>query len=113
MALATNFQEQCFVIRVLIADDSAVIRGSLASLLNPKTGFRVVGLASDGLEVVEKAGKLLPDVIIMDAQFGRSRRYQAYQANHPSRRHPPVQRLYRLHGGRHGARRRRRPDEGL
>jgi len=57
------------MIRVLIADDSATIRDSLASLLNPASGFRVVGLASDGLEVVEKARELLPDVVIMDAQM--------------------------------------------
>jgi len=55
------------MIRVLIADDSIAIRDSLASLLNPPGGFQVVGLAGDGLEVVEKARELLPDVVIMDA----------------------------------------------
>ncbi len=57
------------MIRVLIADDSVAIRDSLASLLNTTNGFQVVGLASDGLEVVEKARDLLPDVVIMDAQM--------------------------------------------
>ena len=57
------------MIRVLIADDSVAIRDSLASLLNPASGFQVVGLASDGLEVVEKARESLPDVVIMDAQM--------------------------------------------
>ena len=57
------------MIRVLIADDSIAIRDSLSSLLNSKSGFRVVGIASDGLEVVEKARELLPDVVIMDAQM--------------------------------------------
>ena len=57
------------MIRVLIADDSVVIRDSLASLLNPASGFQVVGLASDGLEVVAKARESLPDVVIMDAQM--------------------------------------------
>ena len=59
------------MIRVLIADDSVAIRDGLASLLNPKSGFHVVGLASDGLEAVENAREL------------RSRGYQAYQANLP------------------------------
>ena len=63
VALATNFQEQCPLIRVLIADDSVVIRDSLSSLLSPKIGFQVVGLASDGLEIVEEAGESLPDVV--------------------------------------------------
>ena len=57
------------MIRVLIADDSLAIRDSLASLLNPTNGFQVVGFASDGLEAVEKARELLPDVVIMDAQM--------------------------------------------
>ena len=57
------------MIRVLIADDSVAIRDSLSSLLNHKSGFQVVGLANDGLEAVETATELLPDVVIMDAQM--------------------------------------------
>ena len=53
----------------MIANDSVAIRDSLASLLNPTSGFQVVGLASDGLEVVKKARESLPDVVIMDAQM--------------------------------------------
>ncbi len=48
---------------------SLVGAAMLASLLIPKSGFRVVGLASDGLEAVDKARELLPDVVIMDAQM--------------------------------------------
>ena len=69
MALAASFQEQIPIIRVLIADDSAPIRDSLTGLLNPQKGFQVVGLARDGLEAVEQAQELLPDVVIMDAQM--------------------------------------------
>ena len=57
------------IIRVLIADDSVAIRDGLASILNQTSGFRVVGLAGDGLEAVEKARELFPDVVIMDAQM--------------------------------------------
>ena len=57
------------MIRVMIADDSVAVRDSLASLVNQTSGFLLVGLAGDGLEAVEKAGQLLPDVIIMDAQM--------------------------------------------
>ena len=44
-------------------------RDGLASILNQAGGFRVVGFAVDGLEAVEKASELLPDVVIMDAQM--------------------------------------------
>jgi len=57
------------MIRILIVDDSTAIRDALSSLLNAADGFEVVGFAGDGLEAVERAGELLPDVVIMDAQM--------------------------------------------
>ena len=57
------------MIRILIVDDSAAMRDALSSLLNAEKCFEVVGIAGDGLEAVEKAGELLPDVIMMDAQM--------------------------------------------
>jgi len=57
------------MIRVLIADDSAVIRDCLSDLLGTQPDLQVVGTASDGLEAVEKSAQLLPDVVIMDAQM--------------------------------------------
>ena len=57
------------MIRVLIVDDSAAMRDALSSLLDAANCFQVVGIAADGLEAVEKAGELLPDVVMMDAQM--------------------------------------------
>ena len=57
------------MIRVLIVDDSAAMRDALSSLLDAANCFQVVGTAVDGLEAVEKAGELLPDVVMMDAQM--------------------------------------------
>ena len=57
------------MIRVLIVDDSAAMRDALSSLLDAANCFQVVGIAEDGLEAVEKAGELLPDVVMMDAQM--------------------------------------------
>ena len=53
-------------IRVLIADDHAIVRMGLASLLGTKKEIEVVGEAEDGEETVRKALKLAPDVIVMD-----------------------------------------------
>ena len=57
------------MIRILIVDDCAATRDAISSLLNLENGFEVVGIAGDGLEAVERAGELLPDVVIMDTQM--------------------------------------------
>ena len=57
------------MIRILIADDSSVIRDGLCGLLKLVSDFEIVGTAKDGLEAVEQAERLNPDVIIMDAQM--------------------------------------------
>ncbi|MFQ5847043.1 MAG: response regulator [Candidatus Methylomirabilales bacterium] len=53
-------------IRILLADDQTLFRESLANFLTRKEGLKVVGMASDGKEAVEKARELLPDLILMD-----------------------------------------------
>jgi PAS domain S-box-containing protein len=52
--------------RVLLADDHQVVRQGLVSLLNREADIRVVGEASNGLEVVEMTRRLRPDVVVMD-----------------------------------------------
>jgi len=53
-------------IRVLIADDHAVVRAGLANILAAESDIAIVGEARDGLEAIEKALELKPDVILMD-----------------------------------------------
>lgn len=53
-------------IRILIADDHAIVRMGLAMLLGAQDGFEIVGEAANGELAVSKAMKLRPDVVIMD-----------------------------------------------
>ena len=53
-------------IRVLLADDHAVLRAGLKALLELEPDMEVVGEASDGREAVELAQQLRPDVTVMD-----------------------------------------------
>ena len=53
-------------IRVLLADDHALFRGGVASLLAADSDFEVLGEAADGRQAVEMALALMPDVILMD-----------------------------------------------
>lgn len=56
-------------IRVLIADDHTVVRDGLAAVLSRRPDITVVGEASNGIEAVEKAAQLHPDVILMDLRM--------------------------------------------
>src|SRR5690606_9209353 len=59
------------VIRVLLADDHAVLRSGLKLLLDPRTDMAVVGEAGDGAEVLSLAEALEPDVILLDLTMPR------------------------------------------
>lgn len=53
-------------IRVLLAEDHTIVRQGIAALLRAESDMEVAGEASDGLEAVELAKKLVPDVVLMD-----------------------------------------------
>ena len=53
-------------IRILIADDHAVVRRGLRSLIQTEKDLLVIGEASNGIEAVESTLRLKPDVVIMD-----------------------------------------------
>lgn len=53
-------------IRILLADDHALLRMGLATLLEYEDDLAVVGEASDGAEAVRLARKLHPDIVVMD-----------------------------------------------
>jgi two-component system response regulator NreC len=53
-------------IRVLLAEDHTIVRQGIAALLGAESDMEVVGEASNGLEAIELAKKLSPEVILMD-----------------------------------------------
>ncbi len=64
--------------RVLIVDDLAFIKLIIRDTLE-KTGFEVVGEASNGLEAVEMYKRLKPDIVLMDITMPRMDGIQALQ----------------------------------
>jgi DNA-binding NarL/FixJ family response regulator len=57
------------VIRVLLADDDALLRAGVAVVLGTAEGIVVVGEAADGLRAVELCRTLAPDVVVMDVRM--------------------------------------------
>lgn len=58
-------------LRVLIVDDSSFMRMAIRGILSRAPGIEVVGIAADGIEGVEKALELNPDLITMDVEMPR------------------------------------------
>lgn len=56
-------------IRLVIADDQALVRGALAALLELEGDLQVVGVAADGWQAVQLVASLAPDVCLMDVQM--------------------------------------------
>ena len=58
-------------INVLVVDDSMFIRTAIKRLLEADSEIKVVGMASDGLEAIEKVKTLQPHVVTMDIEMPR------------------------------------------
>lgn len=59
------------MIRVLLAEDQALVRGALTALLSLEPGLEVVGAAADGDEALTLARTLRPDVLVTDIEMPR------------------------------------------
>ncbi len=58
-------------IRILLVDDHPNVRQGLRTLLEGRSGWAVVGEASDGIEALDKVDKLQPDVVVLDVTMPR------------------------------------------
>jgi DNA-binding NarL/FixJ family response regulator len=59
------------MIRLLLVDDEAMVRTGLRLILEAEDDLRVVGEASNGVEAIDQATRLQPDVILMDVRMPR------------------------------------------
>jgi len=66
------FFENQVGVRIVIADDHAVVRSGLKGMLACEAGFLVVGEAEDGGSAVTQTAKLLPDILLLDLHMPQS-----------------------------------------
>ena len=59
------------MIRVLVADDQALVRGGFRSILETQADIDVVGEAEDGQDAIEQVAASRPDVVLMDIRMPR------------------------------------------
>jgi DNA-binding NarL/FixJ family response regulator len=70
-ALSASNQMKQSKIRILVADDHPVVRDGIVSIIEVEKDMRVVAQAEDGMEAVELAEKLLPDIVLLDLRMPR------------------------------------------
>jgi PAS domain S-box-containing protein len=80
--LISGYRDPARKIRLMLADDHAVVRRGFAAMLGAEPDIEIVGEAADGLEAIKLARKVLPDIILMDMSMAKLNGIEATRIIH-------------------------------
>jgi DNA-binding NarL/FixJ family response regulator len=69
VGLSPGARETVMTVRILVVDDHPVVRHGLRTLLRARPEWEIVDEAEDGIEAVEKADRLKPDIVVLDVSM--------------------------------------------
>lgn len=69
-------------VRILVADDNEDLRNALCGALEARSGWSVCGCAADGMDAVQKALDLKPDIVLLDLSMPRLNGFEAAGSIH-------------------------------
>jgi two-component system chemotaxis response regulator CheB len=72
-------------VRVLIADNSAIMREAVRRVLSEEPGIEIVGEACDAREMIEMRKTFVPDIVIMDLHMAEESKMSAHELSSKSR----------------------------
>jgi DNA-binding NarL/FixJ family response regulator len=81
-------------VRILLVDDHPIVRQGLRTLLEGRSGWEVVGEASDGVEALDKIEILRPDVVVLDVTMPRLNGLETCRSIHQHRRNSDIEVLF-------------------
>jgi len=84
-------------VRILIVDDHAETRSAVRRLLEARSGWEICAEAANGLEAMDKAASLHPDLVVLDFSMPRMSGLQAARAIHKASPNIPLL-LFSIHG---------------
>jgi DNA-binding NarL/FixJ family response regulator len=81
-------------VRILLVDDHPIVRQGLRTLLEARSGWEVVGEASDGIEALDKVDSLRPDVVVLDITMPRLNGLETCRSIHQKPKNGDVEVLF-------------------